>query len=146
MSGKLFLFAVALLPLVGCGGESSVKTVDVSGEVKLDGKPLPGAEVKFVSDKHVGVGTTDASGGFTLKNGAAPGENKITVSKITDPKYNPEEGMDAEMLRMEGQAQGLRTAKGESLPLRYSVLGQSNLTFDVPADGTEEATLELKSK
>lgn len=143
---RLCTLALALTFLVGCGGGDGPKTVDVSGVVKMDGQPLADAEVNFLSEKHAGYGKTDASGKFTLTNGAAPGMNKITISKIVDPKLNPEGGLDAEMLRMEGQMQGLPTAKGEKVPYQYSVAAQSTLTFNVPAGGTSEANFDLKSK
>ena len=138
MSWRLCALVAATISIVGCGGDgSAVKTVDVAGEVKLDGRPLADAEVVFLSEKHAGLGKTDASGKFKLTNGAPPGMSKVTISKIVDPKLNPEAGMDADMLRMEGRTQGLPTAKGETVPYRYSVQEKSTLTFDVPAEGTD---------
>jgi hypothetical protein len=130
------LAAVALLAAVGCGGG----TATVGGVVTLDGKPLEGAVVTFSptgGDPNGGVGgssgRTDAEGRYTLrtviddKPGAAVGKHRVVISKFggTDPK-NPEGG---------GK---------EMLPLKYSQ--NSELTFDVPAGGSDKANFDLKSK
>jgi hypothetical protein len=83
---RLMLFtALASLTVVltGCGA----KLVPVSGVVTLDGKPVEGATVTFVSEdgKSTYSGSTDASGNFSLQSGekvgALPGDYKITVVK-----------------------------------------------------------------
>jgi hypothetical protein len=78
------LMVVAVLVLVaGCGQ----RPVPVTGVVKLDGKPVAGAAVTFLSSdgKHTATGTTDDGGNFTLSctegEGAFPAEYKVTVSK-----------------------------------------------------------------
>lgn len=70
----LFLAVVAL----GCGGsKSEIKAVDVAGTISLDGKPLPGVEVFFFTDKFEGYGKTDDKGKYRLVNGAVAGANKV---------------------------------------------------------------------
>ncbi|MCI0700151.1 MAG: carboxypeptidase-like regulatory domain-containing protein [Planctomycetia bacterium] len=77
------LFIAAVLPLAGCGARLS----PVSGVVKLDGKPVAGAAVTFVSDdgKFTASAETDESGNFTLAHttgpGTFPGNYKVTVTK-----------------------------------------------------------------
>lgn len=86
--------------LAGCGG---VKLVPVEGTVKLDGKPVDGATVTFISDdgKWTAFGTTDSSGHFSLqsgdKAGTLPGNYKVTVvkspNKATEGNLDPNEAM-----------------------------------------------------
>lgn len=85
MSRTIFLAMAACLafPALGCGG----KYVDVKGVVKLDGKPVEGATVTFVTEDGAKSysGFTNASGEFTLtgdsRSGAPPGTYKVTVVK-----------------------------------------------------------------
>ncbi len=72
--------------LPGCG--SSNDLASVTGQVTLDGKPLPNAFVKFIPNGTVGApsfGKTDASGNYVMmfsdtEKGAWIGENTITIS------------------------------------------------------------------
>jgi hypothetical protein len=85
MPRTFLLAASALLALAacGCGG----KFVEVKGVVKLDGKPVEGATVSFVSEDGAKSysGQTDANGEFTLsggpRSGAPNGTYKVTVTK-----------------------------------------------------------------
>ena len=75
--------------LVGCGGKSYPPTSPVSGVVTLDGQPVEGANVSFVSNDtklQPASGKTDKDGKYTLTtfrsgDGAMPGDYKIAVSK-----------------------------------------------------------------
>jgi len=75
--------------LVGCGGKSYPPTSPVTGVVTLDGKPVEGANVSFVSNDtkvQPASGTTDKDGKYSLTtfrsgDGAMPGEYKVAVSK-----------------------------------------------------------------
>lgn len=77
------VFASALIGLAGCGP----KYAPVTGVVTLDGKPVEGASVTFLSDdgKTTAFGNTDASGNFTLSTGeiagAIAGNYKVVVVK-----------------------------------------------------------------
>ena len=87
---RTHLFAMIFASIVlasGCGPS----TTDVKGVVKLDGKPVKGATVTFVSDdgKRSYSGFTDGEGNFTLvsgnnKSGVASGTYKVTVVKGPD--------------------------------------------------------------
>ena len=117
----------------GCGG----RTGRVSGVVTLDGKPLVGATVSFTpaSGDNGGVGgsygKTDAQGRYTLRtvvgkaNGAAVGKHKVSISlyKRTRTTRTRPEGVGP------GEVQRAKT----------------DLTFDVPAGGTDKADFELVS-
>ena len=84
---------LALITLVGCGSSSGFpKTYKVVGTVKLNGTPIDGAMVTFLSSegKKNAVGSTNAKGEFKLStfgpsDGALPGAYKVTISKIDRP-------------------------------------------------------------
>ena len=71
---------------VGCGGEEGLG--QVTGVVKLDGKPLPDAAVEFNPDRGKGLtsyGRTDKSGAYYMMatrtdKGAAVGKNKVSIT------------------------------------------------------------------
>lgn len=96
MLRRVFVVGACALWLValGCGGGESVKTVEVSGELKVAGTAMEGVDVFFLGKKHKGVGKTDAQGKFKLQ--AEPGENKVWFSKI-EGAGSAESGMDAGM-------------------------------------------------
>lgn len=142
------LWIVAALFVVGCG-DGSVPTVEVSGEVKVGGQPMEGVEVHFVHPQHKGFGLTDAQGKYTLRGGAAIGDNKIYFSKIEGFSTDPASGMDA------GQAMAAAAAgadpntgiapppKGQLIPLKYASYETTDKTFNVPADGAKDVNFDL---
>jgi hypothetical protein len=117
---------LALLFVPGCGqkdGYAELGLVDVSGTVTLDGKPLAGAKVAFEGeDKRSAMGTTDASGKYTLTydsqtRGTTPGAKIVRITTV-------------EVGEGGGAAEGAAVAK-ESVPARYN--RQSELKADVSA-------------
>lgn len=169
---RAWLAAMTPVALVFAGcGSSLVKT---EGVVKLDGQPVEGATVTFMSDdgKQVSVGVTDATGKFELhtgdKPGAAPGAYKVTVLKA--PKVAGAEtmtpGSEEYLKSMKEEAKdeinaskksnmyaskmpGMTGARGSSsikseLPAIYGGSGTTPLTAKVPSDGP--IVLELQSK
>src|SRR5690348_5741145 len=81
------LFAAAV---AGCGG-SEFEFGDVTGVVKLDGKPLPNAVVTFTpkGGGPSGVGKTDAEGQYQLytatEPGAIVGEHTVSIIAVPEP-------------------------------------------------------------
>jgi hypothetical protein len=138
---------LAIVPLViaGCGGGPSFDFAPVSGTVTMDGEPLSGAQVMFVPQAESGqeagpasMGTTDASGNFTLTSGdtdgAVVGNHQVMITTVSD------EGGDAG----EGESDNIYAEQAkEKVPARYN--SQTTLTFDVPADGSTAANFELSS-
>ena len=149
---KIVLLFVCVT-LAGCGGAGYdvPDTADVSGTVTLDGDPVEGIEVHFMSDKFTGYGKTDSQGRYQLIQGAVPGENKVFFSKIEggDVALDPEAGMDEMQLRMSAESQGgaggPKLAR-ELIPAEYSDPAKSKLTFPVPEGGTNKADFRLQSK
>src|SRR5436190_3640501 len=79
------LFAVALLALTGCDS-GGVSLGTVSGKVSKNGKPLPGAWLKFVPVQagRQSSARTDADGNYELKytqekKGALVGKHRVTL-------------------------------------------------------------------
>jgi hypothetical protein len=163
---RLSAIAVAcgsFLVLSGCGG--SEKLIAVSGNVTLDGKPVEGATVSFVSEdgKSTYSGASDASGNFSLqtgdKVGAVTGSYKVLVTKspykptaeAPDPKgmQKMEEKdksgpkMPTPGMPMPGKGGATTPGAKSDLPGIYGSAMTTPLTAKVPSDGPVK--LELKS-
>lgn len=138
-------FAVGLA--VGCSGAGgpSVETVDVSGTVTLDGKPLEGVAVHFSrSMDHAGTGVTGADGGYKLGNGAEPGENKVYFTAVESVDEGEEDDADTDTGMAEDKA--ATGGEGPAIPPKYTDAANPALTFTVPAGGTTEANFDLTSE
>ena len=136
------LLTLLLTTLTGCG---SSRVVPVSGNVSLDGKPLPGVHVGFQpiatpGNVNPGGGSyaiTDAGGQFTLllvendKPGAFLGRHRV---EITARSEAPPANVDF----------AKRPPPKVFVPEKYS--RNSQLTFEVPAGGTTGANFDLTSK
>jgi hypothetical protein len=166
LAGSLLL---AILGMTGCGANLK----PVNGVVKLDGNPVEGATVSFVSDdsKNVYTGFTDASGNFSLvsadnKSGALPGTYKVTVVKRAamtggeammpgSPEYLKQMEKDAKEGAkhqpkggfMPGMVPKGTMTSGEKsdLPNVYSSAATTPLTVTVPPS-SQPVVLDLKSK
>ena len=155
---RLVIPCLLMIVAVGCGG-SDVQTVDVSGTITMDGKPLAGADVNFVTEQFVGYGKTDAQGNFELVQGAAPGPNKVYISKIDPSKIpgsgniefsdDPESGLDSgqmDAMMIDGMVEGAPVGgnmTGEMIPPEYSDPAYTKLSFQVPDGGTSSANFKL---
>jgi hypothetical protein len=115
----------------------------VSGVVTLDGNPVPGAQVSFQpqggsDNENPGPGSAgvcDDSGRYvltTIRNepGAVPGPHAV---RIYGPKTSASTGSDTDA-----------PGKKELFAPRYNF--QTELTFDVPPEGTDAANFDLSSK
>jgi hypothetical protein len=117
--------------LAGCGN-SGLPLASVTGQVQLDGAPLPDAVVEFQPPgSSPSYGKTDANGEFELKYtrdkpGALIGKHTV---KITSGAYVTDE-------------QGEEHVRPEVVPLRYN--DQTELTRLVEQGGNE-FTFELQS-
>jgi hypothetical protein len=138
---------LALLPSFGCG--QPYKVARVSGRVTLDGRPLTKASVTFApvatkendSPGPTAWGATDAEGRYALsitpdRPGAVVGKCRIYITTLlSDP--------------VAGDGAGDRDAGGpvrrvrDRVPEKYNK--RTELVFDVPAGGTDQANFDLKS-
>ncbi len=138
---------LAALFAVGCA-KTPPEFVGVEGQVLLDGKPLPNADVQFVpmvkgfGAEVIAMGTTDENGKFKLtsggRDGAAVGENHVTVSEASLPEKFRSQSGEAQM----AASKYLASLKNRPIPNRYANLAQSPLRVEVKPD-QKEYKLEL---
>lgn len=155
MRNSVLLGLLLVLSASGCG--ESVKPsrgVPVSGKITLGGKPLADADVSFMNETFVGFGKTDADGNYRLVQGAAPGKNKVFISKfeggvapkVAGMELNPEAGIDeGQLAAAEMGAAGTKKAAGpkQLVPADFSNPSTTKLNFDVGADGATGVDFNL---
>jgi len=131
----------------GCGKPKPPPVVEVSGIVRLDGKPLKNVVVTFVPVGELGLecqasGVTDEAGRYSLtcggRSGACAGENQVTITEAEIPARLKGEDLKVQ----EELARYLRDQGGRPLPPLYSNLAQSPLKVNVSAS-QREYDLEL---
>ena len=149
-----------LLLLAGCSdGEDEwtrelPETVPAGGVVLLDGKPVEGATVVFAPappGKYPATAVTSSDGEFELKafpskEGAVPGSYQAGVTKNVEtgagkPKDPSFYGLDAEHAEEAPPPIEYKNV----LPQQYADPASSGLTVEIPAGGTSELKIELKS-
>jgi len=147
----LLILNLVWISLLGCGSGGDEwtakrpKVYPASGVVNLDGKPLEGATVQYMSQSHdlAAAGTTDAQGRFELttyeaNDGAVEGLHKVVVKKTAyeekRTKYDsPQERSVALMPK-------------ELLPMKYANSTTTPIEVTVSTSGPNQATIEVKSK
>jgi hypothetical protein len=124
-------------PGCGSGDRPEIPTVDVSGVVMMDGKPLADAQINLLTAEYAGSAMTDASGNF--KTRAQAGENKVYIVKYEG--LPP--GWDATMTTPSDTPGGGPKMK---IPSRFSDPTKTELKFNVPDSGSTDAKFEITSK
>lgn len=143
---------LALLVTTGCSKDQGPRTVPAEGVVTLDGQPVEGAAVVFVSDggNYSAMGMSDAEGKFSLdafeyKTGAIPGKYFAIVTRTVEiTSESPEvKGEEAEHAAENGEA--VQMGVKNDMPQKY---GQPSpdFQFTIPEDGTQDLKLDLVSK
>jgi hypothetical protein len=111
---SLGFFALTLVAVAGCGGESRHESV--SGAVTLDGKPLDLASIEFRPEAGPGlaVGSMIEGGRYQLPNppGLAPGRYRVRIVSVSDSAVRPNQPPDFDL----GQPKAQKT---ERIPGRY---------------------------
>ena len=145
------LLAVGTIFAVGCSKEAGPPklgaTVELTGIVTLDGKPLEGATVrfapKFAEGYHGAIGVTDASGKYDLytdigngksKDGIIPGDYTVFVSRIVRP--------DGSLIPLGSNEPPMMAGGREQIPLKYATergrimyhVRENGGTFDIKLD------------
>jgi hypothetical protein len=157
------LVATALLFLVccGCGNSSSVPLGTVSGQVTLDGKPLPNVSVTFIpvvsaasapagSGGGSSSGITDASGNYELNyqadgsQGATIGKHKVSVTTVRQaPAATAQMSSDSPEYAQQASGGGDYSKQWtEPIPEQYN--SKTTLEHEVKS-GSNTIDLELKS-
>jgi hypothetical protein len=133
--------AVALLALAGCAPSTSFEYAEVEGKVTLGGKPLSGVKVAFYPDNEdaqqlpYATGMTDAAGSYTLtavtgRQGALVGKNRVVVNwPARDRGADPDKA---------------QPPPGPSIPVLYTVAGQTPLIVEVKAGPRQTIDLPLQ--
>jgi hypothetical protein len=130
----LACICAASLPIVGCGrGPKLAPTAVVTGQVTLDGKPLPCGEIAFIPDASkgttgpMGMGAIGQDGKYEIRTagqkGALVGWHRIRITAIDETKPD----------------------KPWIVPIRYGYPDQSGLTTEVKANQENVCDLKLKS-
>lgn len=158
---------VVSLAMTGCGSS----TVTVKGVLKIDGQPVDGATVTFMSEdgKKSFSGMSDSEGNFALsgpdKIGALPGNYKVLVvkgKKVAGLENMSPEGADykKQMEKMGKESAKPKTGPGgptrpgsgedgsavkSDLPSIYASVTTTPLTAKVPPD-SQPVQIDLKSK
>jgi hypothetical protein len=124
--------AALALALVGCGG---VSTTNVSGVVKLNGKPLNSGTIAFTGPtNYVASANIDQDGSYEIGN-APIGDVTVTITSSAPVGDEPEEGADPIKKRPSKSPEGI------SIPKRYSKPATSGLGFKVTANMTKDFEL-----
>lgn len=147
---KWYFIAVLAVGVTGCGGgPDGPEMAPISGTVMLDGKPLAGAEVFFVSDGFEGFGKTKETGEYSLVRGAPVGECKVYISKLPEAKVETS-GLPADIANDPGQMAAMGQAMASSsrrvkplLPPEFSHPEKTKLSFSVPSGGSTDANFNL---
>jgi hypothetical protein len=143
-----FLMGLVLVGLSGCSSKP-YEVTKVSGKVTLDGKPLPKAWVTFapmaskekLNPGPTSAGLTDGEGRYSLivdpeTPGSVVGRSRIYITTILgDGTANDRDG---------GRDGGGPRIPPDKVPQKYNI--KTELTFDVPPGGTDQANFDLKSR
>jgi hypothetical protein len=124
--------------LVGCGGSDTPELATVSGQVTLDGQPLPDARVQFqpTGEGRLTIATTDANGQYELLyTEGVPG----TVAGKYLVRINT--GQQASDVR-----EGATPAIPEKVPVQYNRDARDTPEMNVEVKpGSNEINFPLKS-
>lgn len=129
--------------LTGCGPDLShlPKTVQAEGIVTLDGTPVDGAQVVFIStDGQSASAASDTSGKFALRSfdekaGAVPGTYKVQVSKTIAEPTGKQDADGGDIIKF-----------NFGVPKKYTGIGTSGIEMTIPDSGTGDLKIELVSK
>ncbi|QDV48694.1 carboxypeptidase-like regulatory domain-containing protein [Gimesia fumaroli] len=135
-------YSLLLLPLItllisGCGGgpDDAPKTVEVTGTVTMKGNPVADATIVFIPKSGPSaVGSTDASGKYSLKTGkepgAIPGSHVVTITSGGE-------------IPMPGTEAAKKDQSKPEIPPEYGDPKKSGLTADVKATGENVIDFKL---
>ena len=138
------ILGVTVMIGAGCTGGGSTQ---ISGKVKLDGSPLPDAELLFEKRDKDGVGKfdakTDSEGKFQVPHIPGrvipPGTYQVMITKWVDKKGKVTAPEEIEQLRAAGNAKNI-------VPEKYGDPASSPLKAEIKEGTTEVPLFDLTSK
>ncbi len=165
---QLVLMLVPLVLPAGCGSPEFV-LAPVYGRVTVDGEPVLGLRVSFEPVGGSGRplpgpdsnAITDADGKYVVytsdsrRRGAVVGPCRVRIWALPsnvpdrmifddrDPHYDPVAEIKAIKTQMRGATKSVKRPTG-LIPLRYN--DKTELTFDVPAAGSDKADFAISWK
>ena len=123
----------------GCGGKSTIERVAVSGQVTLDGEPLPYGSILFTpagTNSGPKAGGVIENGQFAIDADQGPVAGELSV-EIRAPKLPPGQQLpDDAMQRLHVIA-----ASPEALPARYNAKSELLVTATVDSQNRFEFAL-----
>jgi len=143
----LLIVTLALAPLCGCSSKP-YRVAQVSGRVTLDGKPLAKGHITFVP---LGTKENQAPGPTAWSFTDADGRYKLVINPATPGAVVGKcrifiTGLDQPMLAEDDRDVGGRRVKLVRDPVPEKYNKRTELVYDVPAGGTDQANFELKSR
>jgi hypothetical protein len=140
---RLLLLAALVALCLGCGSE--FPTANVSGQIKVNGKPVEKVSIMFQpvaaeGKVNAGIGSygiTDADGRYTLKligketRGAVIGKHKVRFENYTEPGDTSDD-----------RSRPKRTQPTVRIPQRYY---DKPMDYEVHSGGSDKADFDLTS-
>lgn len=134
--------------LTGCGAKNTLSgLVPAGGSITYNSKPIDGATVNFIpvdqsSGKRSAVATTDTGGTFVMRtlhpnDGVAPGEYKVTVTKIHSEEQRDKDGKSL------GPGSQSPAAVKHLVPAKYASPNTSGLVVTIGDKGKTDIVFEL---
>ncbi|WP_437193124.1 hypothetical protein [Planctomicrobium sp. SH527] len=128
--------------LTGCS-QTGPDLAKVTGTVSLDGKPVPGAVIRFIPQGEKGspsYGGTDDSGNYKLmfstsKDGAMLGEHFVEISTTKISK--------SELAELKAAGENVPTVEFVAIPKKYNKRGTLTATV---TKGRNDIDFDLTSK
>ncbi len=146
----LLTLAFVALAAFGCSTEDHPAVAPVTGRVLYQGQPVANANVTFMNESaaRAATGVTNEQGEFRLTtfepdDGAAPGLNKVAVSKAAPTAAVTDLESEAYAQAMQQIASPTAAPKSE-IPMKYADTNSTPLSMEVDAeqDNHFEITLE----
>jgi len=128
------------LALTGCGGATdNLPRQAVSGEVTLDGKPLPSGSIQFVPESattatEAGAAIQDGRYAIARDQGPVPGKYVVRIYGSSGQIVQPEDGIPGSVHPM----------PKELIPLKYNT--KTTLSAEVKPEAPNAFDFKLDSK
>jgi len=134
---------ILLAAVIGCSRASGPELASVSGTVRLDGEPLPGADLLFIPENgSPSSGATDQNGRYYLRysasrDGAMPGKHTVRISTYRAAR------LDENGQHVPGSPEKLPPEYHRNSKLTEEVKsGKNTIDFDLKSGGKVEQPRE----